>query len=216
MDVLELLSSVNKIGLLAFLVTFGFLAYEIYQLRKNKKDAVQPTVPVFKEGQYMTPTQSPISAPKMVKPPPTNKNIAIILIAMAIIGVFSVILFGLMRNTPSSSSSTSSGVIPTGSMINSKGILLFDGDFNPLVPTDFQKIKPGEIIYIGVESPQPSDVDLARIRVNSAEWNDSHVTNQFDKNYNVFYIKYEVATSEAQLRIDAQLHSPQDGWFASK
>lgn len=50
MDIVGLLSSLNKIALIAFLITLGFLIYELILLRKVGKAKAKPEVPQFQEG----------------------------------------------------------------------------------------------------------------------------------------------------------------------
>ena len=50
MDIVGLLSSLNKIALIAFLITLGFLIYELILLRKMGKAKAKPEVPQFQEG----------------------------------------------------------------------------------------------------------------------------------------------------------------------
>ena len=85
MDIINILSSLNKIGLIAFLVTLGFLIYEIVLLNKTKKSQDKPEVPQFQEnGQPLPPTS-------VIKESGWNKisrNNKIILIALSILLIF--------------------------------------------------------------------------------------------------------------------------------
>ncbi len=54
---------------------------------------------------------------------------------------------------------------------------------------------------------------MARIKINQGEWDDQSITTNFNKEKNVFYRKYQLATNEAFLKIEAQLHSTVDGWL---
>ncbi len=217
MDIIGFLSSVNKIGLLAFIITFGFLVYEIYQLRKNKKKPEQPTIPVFKESQMILPPQPTISPSGSKVPKTANNRVLIIIVIVFILFGLIIITFGFLNiNKQSVKKPSNVAVKPTLAIINSKGILLFSQDFQPLSDAESKQIKPGDSLYLGVESVQRTDIDQARIRVNSSEWSDNNITTQFDKSHNVFYIKYEVATSDAMLNIEAQLHSKTNGWFGKE
>ena len=53
MDIVGLLSSLNKIALVAFLITLGFLIYELILLTKIGKSKTKPQVPKFQEGSYL-------------------------------------------------------------------------------------------------------------------------------------------------------------------
>ena len=65
MDIVELLTSLNKIGLVAFLITLGFLLYEIFLFSKAKRAKDKPEVPTFQEGgKSLTPAQSIIKLEK--------------------------------------------------------------------------------------------------------------------------------------------------------
>lgn len=56
MDIVSFLSSLNKIGLVAFLITLGFLIYEIMLLNKASRAKEKPQVPKFQEGGQILPS----------------------------------------------------------------------------------------------------------------------------------------------------------------
>lgn len=56
MNIVSFLSSLNKIGLVAFLITLGFLLYEVILLRKASQAKAKPQVPQFQEGVQVLPS----------------------------------------------------------------------------------------------------------------------------------------------------------------
>lgn len=198
MDIVGILSSVNKIGLAAFFVTLGFLIYEIYLLNKTKKTPLRPDVPQFREG------ISTIPASKIllnVKPPPKNKNKLILLLLILLLIVFGVVSLV--------------GISKLKSVEISKGIRIFDRDFKPIRAEEIGKLSEGKSIIIGVETIKDSDIDQARIRVNSDVWRQENITQKFAKKFNVFFITYVIPTGVTKLKIEAQLHSFKNGWLGN-
>ena|SRR3989338_4589773 len=121
MDIVIILSSLNKIGLVAFLITLGFLIYEIILLRKASKAREKPNVPKFQEGSQLIPsTQITIDEDKQNS---MQKN-KIILFAL----IFLLIFFGIITMFSYLNSKSTRDInkqplpIETGSNIISKKI----------------------------------------------------------------------------------------------
>ncbi len=53
MDIFSILSYLNKISLIAFIITAGFLAYQFYLLKKDSVSGTKktPTIPDFNENE---------------------------------------------------------------------------------------------------------------------------------------------------------------------
>ena len=100
MNIVDILSSLNKIGLLAFLITLGILIYEISLLRKAAKIKKKPNVPKFQEGGFVAPEVQAISEIKTENHAQKNKLILGTLIFLLIIfGVITVIGYFNLRST---------------------------------------------------------------------------------------------------------------------
>lgn len=102
MDIVAVLSSLNKIGLVAFLITLGFLIYEIVLLTKTGKANDQPQVPQFQDkGIPLAP--NPVIVESKWKN--LTKNNKIILLALStLLIVFGVLtLVGYMNSNLKSS-----------------------------------------------------------------------------------------------------------------
>ena len=75
------------------------------------------------------------------------------------------------------------------------------------------RVQFGKKIIIGIQTIVEADIDRARIKINTKDWQISDITTLFNPQLKVYYREYIVATGTAQLKIDAQLHSASDGWL---
>lgn len=92
MDIVGLLSSLNKIALVAFLVTLGFLIYEIILLRKAGRAGAKPQVPKFQEGGQFVASVPPIQVNIDGEGQKADKKNKLVLLALVILLIF----FGAM------------------------------------------------------------------------------------------------------------------------
>ena len=100
MNIVDILSSLNKIGLLAFLITLGILIYEISLLRNAAKIKKKPYVPKFQEGGFVAPAVQVISVKKSENHVQKNKIILGGLIFLLIFfGIITVIGYFNLRST---------------------------------------------------------------------------------------------------------------------
>ncbi|OGK25043.1 hypothetical protein A3A46_04205 [Candidatus Roizmanbacteria bacterium RIFCSPLOWO2_01_FULL_37_13] len=84
MDIVGLLSSLNKIALVAFLITLGFLIYELILLTKIGKSKTKPQVPKFQEGSYLLDLNKHLVESEIQKKIKKNKFALIILTGLLI------------------------------------------------------------------------------------------------------------------------------------
>ncbi len=212
MDLLSLFVSINKLSLLAFIVVLGFLGYEIYSFKKESKKGAKPAVPRFTGD-----TSLQISNPKLVTEQTRSiekKNMTIFIVLGVLLVVFGIItILGFVRVTSNAGSSSKAIPTPIVTFAASNGIKILDETFKPLPDEKIPSLVPGTVIMIGVETVPNTDIDRARIRVNSNAWNITDITTQFNKEFNIFYIPYTIATDTVKLDIQAQLHSAEDGWL---
>lgn len=212
MDIFVFLTSLNKIAIFAFGVTLVFLSYEIYLLRKSKSRPVRPNIPSFKPDLNVkidVSSQKIDEDKKIVKS--NNFNIILLVVLLIVFGVISALAFiGPRAKTNSISSRSTTPLVQT---IASSGIKLFNLSFEPLTNQQVADLKPQDNIVIGIETVAEAAIDMARIRVNKSVWETQDTASDFDSKNKVFYLKYKIATNEVKLKIEAQLHSKNDGWL---
>lgn len=210
MDISEIFSSVNKMSLVAFIVTFGFLVYEISILIKPKSKNEKPVIPSFDPTLI---SQPPISA-SIKKPTPTNESKGSHHIVISSILVLMVIFFGFISfSSMLSSSKTSTQNQISLQEVQSSGIKIFDPNWQEIKGDATNVLAPGTAIYVGIATVKGSDIDEARIKVNQKDWSPSDITSAYNKDYNVFYKTYIIKANETKLSMEAQLHSQTNGWL---
>jgi len=212
MDIVFFLVSINKISLLAFLVTLGFLGYEVYLLKKNDPVRTKPKIPNFEENVVITTEQAKNlnDQPLKIVNKSDNPIIIILIVFMFLFGVASLLGFSNLEKETRVPKVSPTPII---NIINSKGIRIFDSNLSPISEASLSTVKSGDKIIIGVETVSEVDIDRARIRVNSDRWETNNITLDFDKKLNIYYSNYIVASNQGQLKIEAQLHSQTDGWL---
>lgn len=212
MDIINFLGSVNKLSVLAFLVTFAVLVYEVHLLKKEKELRTKPKIPKFEESIKSTITQGSVlvveKQKKIVKP--NNLVIIALIVLLFFFGIATVFGFTSYREKANQLKISPTPIID---FITSKGIKIFDENFNTIIDTQLGLIKQGKEIIIGIETIENLDIDRARIRVNKNNWQTEDITVNFSPEHQVFYIKYPVASGESKLKIEAQLHSASEGWL---
>lgn len=214
MDIVYFLVSINKISLIAFLGTLGFLGYEVYLFQKEKQKKAKPTIPKFEEKASQDSGVKSVSLIKeeektFVKP--NNMVFLILIIFLVVFGIFAFL--GFVNAKKQANEQTTANSLNKVDFVVSKGIKIFSSDFQPLSESELNGLKEGNKLVIGVETIKEADIDMARIRINKQAWDQQDVTDHFDKRYNVFYKDYMVASGESNLKIEAELHSKQDGWL---
>lgn len=212
MDVIYFLTSINKLSLLAFFFTLGILIYEVRLFKKEAQQRTKPKIPNFQENINPQLNQAQtINTEKSVKITRPNNLILIISIILAILfGLAAFIGFSKTNKETTNSTLTPTPIID---FITSKGIKIFDKDFNTISEDLLRDVKSGEEIIIGVETIPTTDIDRARIRVNKQEWANEDITLNYSDKLKVYYIKYTVASDESKLKVEAQLHSSSEGWL---
>ena len=212
MDVIYFLTSVNKLSLLAFFFTLGLLIYEVILFKKEAQQRTKPKIPNFQENinPQLNKAQT-INTEKSTKITRPNNLILIISIILVILfGIAAYIGFSQTNKGTTNSTLTPTPIID---FITSKGIKIFDKDFNTISEDLLGDVKSGEEIIIGVETISTADIDRARIRVNKQEWKNEDITLNYSDKLKVYYIKYTVASDESKLKVEAQLHSSGEGWL---
>ncbi len=206
-----LFKSVNKVSLIAFFIVLGTLIYEVYFLFIEAKRKQKLSVPNFSPDVKIEPAAGETIKENVVgQPKSVNKILIIILILLLIIfGTITVVsIFSPINKQEAGAKSKV--IIQT---VNSKGIIFFDKQWNIFDSEKIKGLKPFDQIIIGIETIPEADIDRARIKVNGPNWKVDHITSKFNKQYNIYYREYQIATDEYKIKIDAQLHSKQDGWL---
>ena len=212
MNIIDYLVSVNKISIIAFIVTLAFLAWEWKKLNDEKKKAVKPIIPTFdpNEGPQPLETATPIAipGPHIGIKAQYHKIIIIALIIMVFVfGIMSLVsLFGAQKKDASGQ-----GQVVVRE-VQSNGIRIYDIDWIELKGTS-APVRPGDDIIIGVSTVKGLDLDKARIRINDTQWGPDTITAKYDVPHAVYYRMYKIGSGEAKLQIEAQLHSKTDGWL---
>lgn len=210
MDIIKILTSINKIGLAAFFLTLGFLIYQIYQIRSENEAKPDIKMPKFQES------AADFSRNFGSAKPGTGKSLLLIKLGLGVAILLLIFLtFQIFSNKKVKNLQTQVFITATPiiNFATSKGIRIFNADFNHISDEKLGKIKPGDKIIIGVETIPNLKIIKGRIRVNRDVWIDEDIVKNFNAPNNVFYKKYLIASNESELKIEAQLYSETDGWL---
>lgn len=209
-SVIEFISSVNKIAVLAFVAVLGFLVYEMKRMSDEKKKREKPIVPTLdlqKPGVQQNHNFTPL--PKAPEKERSYTGVLVIgfVAFLTLIGVVAYLITSQIQ------AKKSTPVAPVVTEISSAGLRLYSSDWKEFTDLKALKPVPGEKIFIGIQTIQEADIDRARIKVNEKDWKINDITTSFNPDLKVYYKEYVVATGEAMLKISAQLHSASDGWL---
>lgn len=214
---IDFIVSINKVALVAFFAVLAFLVFEIKKMIDEKKRKEKPVVPQFNDKMQPKPAEAnstPLPALIPLKKNEKGGN-PLLMIAIGIISLVGVtILMVTSYTTNVRKQRTATAAIPIVREIQSAGLRVYDANWMEIENKKNEKAKPGEKLYIGLQTIVESDIDRARIKVNSKDWQISDITTLFNPKLKVYYREYIVATGTAQLKIDAQLHSASDGWLS--
>ncbi|MDO8609007.1 MAG: hypothetical protein Q7R95_00505 [bacterium] len=217
-DIVDVVSSVNKISVIAFIITFIFVGYQIFLLKKdffNKKES-KPVIPEFDDKNVVKKHETPLVHLSVKQTIISRPKHFIQIIFGVILLVISIIFFIISSANKKIDSERSDLLSPTPiiNYVASKGIKIYNQKWSEIQEKDMMTLILGQELIIGIESIHNLDIDKARIRINQNEWKESDITMKFDKTRNVYYINHAIATGEAMLKIDAELHSKIDGWLS--
>ncbi|MFZ2206101.1 MAG: hypothetical protein WA061_06660 [Microgenomates group bacterium] len=218
-SIVDFFVSINKIALVAFVVVFGFLIFEVKKMLDEKKKEEKLTVPSFVDAVKASPTAAQNSTPlppSQVQPIKKNEHgtNAMIMIIIGVISLLGLLVVMIVTfNTKAAQKRVASTPVPIVREISSAGLKVYDTNWVEVESKKTDKAKPGEKLYIAIQTIVEADIDRARIKVNTRDWQISDITSLFNPTLKVYYKEYIVATGTAQLKIDAQLHSASDGWL---
>jgi len=216
-SVINFVVSINKIALLAFFSVLGFIVYEIKKTLDDKKKKEKPIVPQFNDKMQVQPlstiNSTPLTSITALHTAEKGGNPFL----MIIIGVVSFILVGVLSffayRINLEKQKVASTSVPIVREISSAGLKVYDTQWVEIESKKNNKAKFGEKLYVGIQTIIEADIDRARIKINTKDWQISDITTLFNPTLKVYYKEYIVATGTAQLKIDAQLHSASDGWL---
>lgn len=220
-SIVDFFVSINKIALFAFVVVLGFLIFEVKKTIDEKKREEKLTVPSFVDTAKASPTaannSTPLPPSQVIITPikknehGTNAGIMIIIGVISLLGLLVVMI--VTFNTKAAQKRIASTPVPIIREISSAGLKVYDSNWVEVEGKKTDKAKPGEKLFIAIQTIVEADIDRARIKVNTRDWQISDITSLFNPTLKVYYKEYIVATGTAQLKIDAQLHSASDGWL---
>lgn len=210
MDSLSVLTSVNKVALFFFFLVLGFVIYEfVMYLRENRK-FVKPSVPQFNPNgiasNTFTTVASPLKKTQMESSHKKNRLLPLLISTMILI-----LLGGLVLFYVPSTSSTPTRLTDEKPAILAEGIGIYTPDWNEIPTTKLSEYK-NKLVFITLKNKGGTNIDKARIRVNAIDWATNQETLLFNKELNLYYIQYVIASNSARLDIQGQLHDTQYGW----
>ena len=212
-DLLNILNSINKVSLLAFFIVLLFLIYELRLISKGGKKKILTVLPNFDPNvKIPLPDQTPVIEGKSKEAAKFNINkifAGIFFIMLIFSGGITILSFKTATKNKEAESQPRV-VIQT---VSSKGIKIFNSQWEEIPESQYKLIKPTDKIIIGLETISGTDIDRARIKVNDSSWEIDQITARFDKKYQVYYREYKIASDEYKLRIEGKLHSKVDGWL---
>lgn len=217
MDIGGILSSINIVTLIAFIITLGVLVYEIRFLIKDRrtKKSDAPVIPTFDPNQGPQPMVA--ATPIVEKEKDIKKNPFLHRIIFIIL-VIMLFVFGFLSVSslfaPKQSNKTIKEPQVAVQEVQSSGIKIYNVNWEEITGDTTDTLKSGDRIYVGVAMIVGSDIDKARIKVNSTEWSINDITADYNSQYNVFYKPYIIKENETKLDIEAQLYSKTKGWLS--
>lgn len=164
MDVFSFLSYINKVSLFAFFVTTLVVAYQIYNLRKEKSKDQTPIIPDFKEGSNFNTsanfTRLPSSLTKKeLKAVNYSKLVFLIISLLTVIIVIFVV--SLIKKNSHSSNQTSNNPPAITSIISPT--IIQKNEITPALKNNLT-ITPMEVVPTVDSQPtvEPTEIILAK------------------------------------------------------
>jgi len=211
MDLFTFLGYVNKLSLVAFVITLAVIVYQIKQIRKEgKPKATDVSVPDFNENQKIARLNySPLSPDLIsVKNKRIDRSLVYLVIGTAVVVVF--LFFSILTKTNKPVETTGDPLIK---LTASKGIKILSVDWKELNGSQFESLKADDKIIVGIDKTPDSHVDGARIRINKSKWSQEDEKLEYNGKLNLYYRNHIISSDESYLKIEAQLHHKSDGWL---
>lgn len=205
-------------SLIVFFILLGFFIYEIIAWIRSKKEQDKPVIPDFNPSSFAS--KSPIVAATVYKPEKVQQQsfflnkqfilLVILFVLLLLFGGLTISSFRIQKQVKKVQNNLPQ-IVTTE--ISSQGIRLYGMDWKEFTAQTYKNIKKGQKVYIGIETIPEANINYARIRVNNKLWSQNDITMLFNDEKKVYYKEYTIASSEAKMQIDAQLHSVTDGWL---
>lgn len=213
MDVFGLLGYINKFSLIAFIVTLGVLVYQVYQLKKDSKSHNEtPVIPDFNENAKVPSLNySPINT-KVETEKSTGLNINLVVLIVITVGIILFLFFSIFMKT-NNKTEVQTPDEPLIKLAASKGIKIHNSKWLELDEAKIAALKSGDEVIVSIDKTTDANIDRARIRFNKTAWTPEDEDVAFDKNKNIFYKQFTIASDTAYLKVEAQLHHKTDGWL---
>jgi len=216
--VINFFSSLNRITIISFFITFFLLIYQVYLLKKEikKRKKRVEDIPDFKDnGRVNSINDFNFSEQKekgytFYQDFFLNRFFIIVILFIVFLSIF---IFSLIKDNNQPRLVLNNTIIKEEKIIVSPKIKIYNEKWEEIKEEEIKNINPGKKLFIAVEKIDDSNIDMARIKINQGEWDKQSITNNFNKEKNVFYREYQLATTDAFLKIEAQLHSKIDGWL---
>ncbi|KKQ23585.1 MAG: hypothetical protein US40_C0002G0128 [Candidatus Roizmanbacteria bacterium GW2011_GWC2_37_13] len=159
MGAFTILSYLNKISLLAFFITAGFLFYQVYLLKKESTPkAGKPVIPDFDENIKVDISNYSKLPPTLASAPvPIKKERKTLIIAVSALSVLTLALFFVISFRSKPSAPVDLVVNVTPSVILTKFPTPTSAPKSTLTPTSLPSLKlsPTEVV-LAVVSPSPT------------------------------------------------------------
>ena len=212
MDIFNILGYINKLSLLAFVVTLGILLYQFYLLIKDSSHSKEaPVIPDFNESAAVAPTVNYTKlADIAVKENPSSNSRLVILIIVTV-GLVAFLSFAILAKNRQAESVVDEE--PLIKLVASKGIKIYDDQWIELKEKEVATLSAGTAIIIALDVPEIDNIDKARIRINQSKWSSEDESVKFDQSRRLYYRDYIIASGSSFIKAEAQLHSTVDGWL---
>lgn len=215
--ILIILSSINKISLVSFFITLVVLIYQIYLFKKERsKKKNKINIPEFSEKTFDLSRNTLLidkkQKEKSIIYPPFFMN-KIFVTSILLLILFSLLVFNFIKTRSEQSDILTNQSTQENQVVVSGKIKIYNMNWEEITEDEIKSIRPGTKIIVAIEKIDNSDIDMARIKINQGEWDAQSITTNFNKEKNVFFREYQVATNDSFLKIEAQLHSKSDGWL---
>lgn len=215
MDIISIIQSSNIIAFFAFSITAISVFYQFFLLKQQKRQAEKPDIPDFNANQnYGKVRIAKIQSEKERNAFFTRTNSMSIFISLFVMFFFGIIfLMGFFIDSQKKEAELLKKNKLNINIVASLGIKIYNENWEELKDSEIKEIKKGDVVLVGIKTIPKTDVDGARIKINEENWADNKSDVFFNQKLEVFYKRYEIASDEVKLKIEAQLHSKKQGWL---
>lgn len=217
LDVVSFIERINIITIIFFVFTLTLVVYEWILYRKSRLQPPPPQMPTFAADSQMPAlsTASSHATPLSIDSnKPYGHRTQLIIVGIIILLSLSATIAGFFINKkepPTEKVTTQSTGSPPPTT-TSKGVAVYTPSWKSLTAGEIATLKPGDTIFLTIETTSPKENDKARLRVNEEVWLPEHETTLYNSVNRVYYQSYTLTPDYTELKIEAQLHSIAYGW----